>query len=154
MSNLDNALKLLEAAPYKRKGATDSQIRAAAKKLRRPIPLAWQQVMKIADGGAIFTHAKECEEFDMSKAKDFAKNNKFARDFVEQGWPKFPKHYLAVVANEFQDFIFLDTSKVNRDGDCPVVFIDHEECRVQKKWPSIAKLLEYVLTAKPRKKKA
>ena len=146
----DDTLKALKTAAKNRKGASDEQIHAAAKKLPCPIPPAWQRVMKTVNGGAIRTQAKECREFDMSKAKDFAKNNGFARRFIKQGWPDLPQHYLAVVANEDQDFIFLDTSKVSARGDCPVLFIDHEECRPQKKWPSIAKLLEYVLTAKPK----
>jgi hypothetical protein len=50
---------------------------------------------------------KECEEFDMSKANDFASNNKFARKFIQQGWPDLPEAYLAVACNEFHDFFFL-----------------------------------------------
>jgi hypothetical protein len=50
-----------------------------------------------------------------------------------------------VACNEYHDFFFLDTSKLGRDGDCPVLFIDHEECLVQRKWASIAGLLKHLL---------
>jgi len=145
--NLDKVLARLKEATEDRKGASEARIRSAASTLPCRIPPVWQKVMSITDGGAIFTRRRDLEEFDMSKSRDFAKNNNFARRFIKQGWPDLPAHYLAVVANENQDFIFLDTSKVNRDGDCPALLVDHEECRVQKKWPNIASLLDYVLKA-------
>ncbi len=143
--SLDNSLKLIKAALGDRDGATDAEIRKAEKKLGRSIPGVWKKVMRTANGGLLLSHAAKGKEFDMSPAADFSRNNDFARQFIQMGWPDLPEAYVAVVANEYQDFYFLDTSRIDGNGDCPVLFIEHELAELKKEWPSIEALLEYIL---------
>ena len=143
--SLSAILKVLKAALRNRKGASTAAIERAGAKLGYEIPAAWRRVMHTVDGGRLVTGVRECERFEMSKARDFVDNNKFARKFIQQGWPDLPEAYLAVACTEYHDFFFLDASKVGRDGDCPVMFIGHEECLVQRKWASIAVLLKHLL---------
>lgn len=61
---------------------------------------------------------------------------------IRLGWPDIPEGYLGVGDSDLGDPLFLDTGKLTADGDCPVVWVDHETSEVVHTWPSISLFLK------------
>jgi hypothetical protein len=52
-----------------------------------------------------------------------------------------------VASSDIGDAIFLDTAQLTPDGDCPVLFINHETLETEMTWPAIGLFLSDALEA-------
>jgi hypothetical protein len=121
-------------------GAAAAAVATAEKSLGLTIPKRWKELLSKVDGFEI----DNCNALDgtamlsVASAKELVRTHKGCRSMIQIGWPELPKTHLGVARNDLDDAIFLDTTKLTADGDCPVIFMDHEECRVVATWPAIS----------------
>jgi hypothetical protein len=150
--DLDRSLKLLRSAKRRApknfgKPASQKEIDETARRLGLRIPLAWQKVLRLTNGGRI----ENCPLADgyegrITPTDKLAKEWREELDFYSQMRADLPETLLSVMGTEFGDSIWLDTSRAGKAGDCPVVFMSHETGGQQREWPTIAEFLEEALT--------
>jgi hypothetical protein len=117
-------------------GATQEELAKAGEKTA--IPARWAQLLAGINGFEI----DDAGGFDgdgvrIASTKGLAKEHKSCLDMITGGWPDMPKTYLGVGSTMGGDCLFLDTGKVTGEGDCPVVWVDHETSSVSVTWPAI-----------------
>ena len=128
-------------------GAKQEDLAAAEEKLGYAIPARWKELLLMIDGFEI----DNCNALDgiamlyVASAKDLVRMHKGCRSMIQIGWPEVPKTHLGVARNDLDDAIFLDTTKLTPEGDCPVIFMDHEECQIVASWPTIGAFLSSAL---------
>ena len=126
-----------------------SAIQEAATALGLEIPVSWQKVLRISNGGRI----KNCEiadgcACDIVPAEQLVEWYHVQGDYIRQTFdPEFPQSIVPVLLTEVGDYVSLDTSKRDADGDCRVFHISHETGKADREWVSVADFLEELLTA-------
>ena len=117
-------------------GATEEQIAAANARLPQPIPLLWQQALKFSNEfnistGFVDLYFHGTNDIDMSNAWPF----KFVQELS-------PPHL--IIANEASgDAFALDISRQTPEGDCPVVWVCHDD--ENSEWETIPAMFAYLL---------
>jgi hypothetical protein len=151
--SLSRALALLRA---RKRSAPDDFLRPvqpkaiqeAARALGLEIPVAWQKVLRISNGGRI----KNCEIADgcaceIMPAEQLLEWYHVQGDYIRKTFdPDFSRSMVPVILTEVGDYVSLDTSKQIADGDCRVFLISHETGEAEREWGSVADFLEEVLT--------
>jgi hypothetical protein len=149
--DLDRSLKMLRlakrsAAKKFGKPANQKEIDETERELGVKIPPAWQKVLRISNGGLI----------DNCPLADGYEGRIIAADKLAHGWStevkyysdmraELPKTLLTVMTTEFGDSIWLDTTQIDKQGDCRVILMNHETGEQQREWGTVAEFLEEVL---------
>jgi len=151
--DLTRSLSLLRS--YKRrqaksffKPAAQKSIDDASTALGRAIPMAWQKVLRISNGGRIDNCclAEEHSCF-FTKVEQLTKSNRESVAYYRQMGRELPATYIEIMTTEFGDSVWLDTKRQTKDGDCRVALLSHETTEEDREWSSIAEFLEELLTA-------
>jgi hypothetical protein len=151
--DLGRSLKLLRSAKRRApesfaKPAAQNALDEAARALGRAIPTAWQQVLRISNGGQI----RPCPLADghacrITPVQQLAKECRAELAYYREIGADLPVSLLAVMTTEFGDSVWLDTSRPSGNGDCRVVLMSHETGEEQREWSSVAEFLEEILTS-------
>ena len=132
------SLKRLQKTRKYPGGATITEIKAAEKKLRLRIPPRWTEVLAVCNGFEVqeagFGDGEPCRIASAQKLPEMHANNVSIAEISRSG---LPAHMLGIADTPLADAIFLDTSRVNREGDCPVLMLDHETGETRIDWPNI-----------------
>jgi hypothetical protein len=130
------------------KPASAKAIEEAARPLGREIPAAWQQVLRICNGGRIDKSplAAGCACI-LTPVKDLAEWRRTETDYYRTIGAELPDSMLFIIHTEIGDSIWLDTAQPKRGGDCRVVLMSHETGEEEREWDSVADFLEELLTA-------
>jgi hypothetical protein len=128
--------------------ATPKAIAEASKALDTTIPVAWQKVLRVSNGGRIENCALAAGQAALLiPAEKLAKSRQTEADYYGDIGAKLPAPLLLVISTEIGDSIWPDTARPKPGGDCRVVLMSHETGEEQREWPSIAEFLEELLTA-------
>jgi hypothetical protein len=129
------------------KPASAKMIEEAAKTSGREIPAAWQQVLRISNGGRIDKSplAAGCA-CKIMPLKDLPQWQRSEAKYYRGGGADLPDSMLFIIHTEIGDSIWLDTAKQKPDGDCRVVLMSHETWSEERDWPTVAEFLEELLT--------
>jgi hypothetical protein len=153
VASLSRSLELLKARkrmePAKWASAASSKaIERASKALPRPLPTAWQKVLRTANGGVLddceLANGAACAIPSTEELPKFHEEQLAAARCLD---PQFPDHFLHVVQSQIGDFICLDTSTQTKDGDCPVLLVSHETGEVEREWDNVATFLDELLAS-------
>jgi hypothetical protein len=132
------------------KPASAKMIEMTAKALGRQIPAAWQQVLRITNGGRIdkspLAAGHACVIVPL---KDLAQWQRSESEYYRGIGAELPDSMLFIIHTEIGDSIWLDTTKQKPDGDCRVVLMSHETSEEERDWPAVAEFLEELLTETP-----
>ncbi len=127
------------------KGATKNNLDKLKKDLPQILPVNWEKVLKITNGGAF--HYGDYESCYIVPTNELFK---FHGDLVKNGkenYDDYPEGYLNMCYNDTGDYFALNINKIsNNKQDCPVVLFSHETQCVGREWPNIADFLETILT--------
>jgi hypothetical protein len=127
--------------------AAQKAIDQAAQVLGEEIPVAWQKVLRITDGGRLDRCSlAEGHACLITPIQNLAKECRAERAYYRGIGAEPPNSMLAVMRTEFGDSVWLDTSRPYGNGDCRVVLMSHETGEARE-WPTVAEFLEEVLTA-------
>jgi SMI1 / KNR4 family (SUKH-1) len=129
------------------KPANAKSIEETGKTLSRKIPAAWQQVLRITNGGRIdkspLAAGHACIIMPL---KDLPEWQKTESEYYRGIGAELPDSMLFIIHTEIGDSIWLDTAKQKSDGDCRVVLMSHETGEEERDWPTVAEFLEELLT--------
>jgi hypothetical protein len=129
------------------KPAAQKAIDQAAQALGVEMPVAWQKVLLITDGGRLDrSPLAEGHACLITPIQNLAKESRAERAYYREIGAELPDSLLAVMTTEFGDSVWLDTSRLHGNGDCRVVLMSHETGEARE-WPTVAEFLEEVLTA-------
>jgi hypothetical protein len=129
------------------KPATQKAIDQAAQALGLEIPVAWQKVLRITDGGRLErSPLAEGHACLITPIQKLARECRAERAYYGDIGAELPDSMLAVMTTEFGDSVWLDTARPHGNGDCRVVLMSHETGEARE-WPTVAEFLEEVLTA-------
>jgi hypothetical protein len=127
--------------------ATPRAIAEAAKTLGTTIPVPWQKVLRVSNGGRIERCALATGHAALIiPAEKLAKSRQTEADYYGDIGAKLPDSLLVVLATEIGDSVWLDTARPKPDGDCRVVLMSHETGEEEREWLGIADFLEELLT--------
>jgi hypothetical protein len=135
-----------EESPIAR-GAAPKVIATAASKIGLAIPARWAELLGAVDGFAIDNcYALDgTAELRVSAAANLPEEHENNRQMLGSG--EWPAAHLGVASSDLGDCIFLDTGAVTKDGDCPVLFVNHETLETEMTWPAIGLFLSDALEA-------
>jgi hypothetical protein len=121
------------------KGATPKAIEAAGKAVGGRVPERWAEMLSAVDGFVIDNcYALDgTAELRVAAAAALAEQHQLNRDMI----PDQPPTHLGVASSDLGDAVFLDTSNLTKEGDCPVLFINHETLEAEATWPAIGLFL-------------
>ncbi len=150
--DLQRSLSLLRARKRQTpkefaKPASAKAIEENANSLGRKIPAAWQQVLRISNGGRInkspLAAGHACKIMPL---KDLAEWQRSESEYYRGGGAELPDSMLFIIHTELGDSIWLDTAQPKPDGDYRVVLMSHETWAEERDWPTVAEFLEELLT--------
>ncbi len=150
--DLKRSLSLLRARKRQRptefvKPASAKMMEEAAKTLGKKIPAAWQQVLRICNGGRIDKSPLACgNACIIVPLKDLPQWQRSESKYYRGGGAELPDSMVFVMTTELGDSIWLDTAQEKPDGDCRVVLMSHETWAEERDWPTVAEFLEELLT--------
>jgi len=150
--DLKRSLSLLRARKKQtpkdfEKPASAKAIEEAAQALGREIPAAWQQVLRICNGGRIDKSPLACgNACIIMPLKDLPQWQRCESKYYRGGGAELPDSMVFIMTTELGDSIWLDTAKETANGDCRVVLMSHETWAEERDWPSVAEFLEELLT--------
>jgi hypothetical protein len=129
------------------KGASAGALAAAGEIIGMPIPPRWAEVLRAVDGFVIDNcyALDSMAELRVAGAARLPEEHASNRDMIGGGDPNLPKTHLGVASSDIGDCIFLDTARLTPDGDCPVLFINHETLATDAAWPAIGIFLSDAL---------
>jgi hypothetical protein len=150
--SLARALTLLRAR--KRRQPSDFAPPAKAKdfqkacdSLGRPIPEAWQLVLRVCNGGKIEACELACgEACTITALAKLPDERRREADYYREFGAQLQDRFLPVMRTEIGDSIWLDTARPQPQGDCRVVLMSHETQDEDREWPSVAEFLDELLT--------
>jgi hypothetical protein len=129
------------------KPASAKAIEEAAKTLGRKMPAAWQQVLRICNGGRIDKSPLACgNACIIMPLKDLPQWQRSESKYYRGGGAELPDSMVFVMTTELGDSIWLDTAQEKPGGDCRVVLMSHETWAEERDWPTVAEFLEELLT--------
>jgi hypothetical protein len=150
--SLARALALLRAR--KRRQPNDFAPPAKAKdfqkacdSLGRPIPEAWQLVLRVCNGGKIEQCEMACgEACTITPLAKLADERRREADYYREFGAQLHNRFLPVMRTEIGDSIWLDAALPQPEGDCRVLLMSHETQDEDREWPSVAEFLGELLT--------
>lgn len=112
--------------------------------LKRSLPHAWQQVLRIANGGRI----RDCEiasgfSCTIRAVDQLAEQQRQEVRYYRDIGAEIPDRWQLVMQTELGDSVWLDAKP--RDTDARVVLISHETGTEERAWSSVAGFLEELL---------
>jgi len=127
--------------------ASAKAIDETGKTLGRKLPAAWQQVLRVCNGGRIDKSplAAGCACIIMP-LKDLPQWQRSESKYYRGRGAELSDWMLFIIHTEIGDSIWLDTAKAKPDGDCRVVLMSHETGEEERDWPTVAEFLEEFLT--------
>ncbi len=129
------------------KPASAKAIEEIAKALGREIPAAWQQVLRITNGGRIDKSPLACgNACIITPLKDLPQWQRSESKYYRGGGAELPDSMMFIMTTELGDSIWLDSAKPMLGGDCRVVMMSHETWSEERDWPTVAEFLEELLT--------
>jgi hypothetical protein len=151
--DLAHALSLLRACKRRApqsfaRPAAQKVIDGVARALGTEIPMGWQKVLRISNGGRLdrcpLAGGHACL---ITPVERLAQDRQTEIRYYREIGTDLPKALLLVMMTEFGDSVWLDTSRPRRNGDCGVVMMSHETGEADREWPSIAEFLEEALAS-------
>lgn len=129
------------------KGAKPDAVAATGEKIGIIIPARWAELLAAVDGFMIDNcYALDgTAELRVAAAKDLPGEHESNRGMIESGDLELPKTHLGVASSDIGDCIFLDTAQLTPEGDCPVLFVNHETLETDASWPAIGIFLSDAL---------
>jgi hypothetical protein len=145
VAKLKRRLKV-EGSPIA-KGASSKAIAAAAKKIGLAIPARWAELLGAVDGFVIDNcyALDSTAELRVAAVADLPETHENDRQMI--GSDDLSATHLGVANSDIGDCIFLDTGRVTKDGDSPVLFVNHETLQTEMTWPAIGLFLSDALEA-------
>jgi hypothetical protein len=129
------------------KPASAKAIEESAKVLDRQIPAAWQQVLRITNGGRIDkSPLAEGHACIIMPVKDLPQWQKSESKYYRGGGAEIPDSMMFIMTTELGDSIWLDKAQEKPGGDCRVVMMSHETFDEERDCPTVAEFLEELLT--------
>jgi hypothetical protein len=129
------------------KPASAKAIEEVAKNLGRQIPDAWQQVLRITNGGRFDkSPLAEGHACIIMPVKDLPQWQRSESKYYRGGGAELPDSMKFVMTTELGDSIWLDTAQLKPGGDCRVVMMSHETFDEERDWSTVAEFLEELLT--------
>jgi hypothetical protein len=126
---------------------TPKAIAESSALLGTTIPPAWQNVLRVSNGGRIENSALAAGEASLIiPAEKLAKARKSETDYYRDMYTELADSLVVVMETEIGDSVWLDTARLKPDGDCRVVLMSHETGE-DREWLNIADFLEELLTA-------
>jgi hypothetical protein len=127
------------------RGCNASAIARAERALKMRIPPAWQRVLRATAGlrvrGSDLGGGTACEIISPEQLPKF---QQMQRDSMRALGIRFNRPALHVVDNGVGDFLFLETSR-QKDGNCAVLLLSHETCRIERRWKDVQSMLDELL---------
>jgi hypothetical protein len=127
--------------------ASAKAIEEVAATLGRELPNAWQQILRICNGGRIdkspLADGHACRIMPIT---ELAKWQRSESEYYRGIGAQLPNSMLFIIHTEIGDSIWLDTANPKADGDCRVVLMSHETGEEERDWPTVAEFLEELLT--------
>jgi hypothetical protein len=118
----------------------------AADDLRAEIPLAWQKLLRISNGGRIDNSPLADDQAVLIlPSEKMARSRRDEVNYFQNIGAEIADSMLLVIETEIGDSIWLDASRLAPGGDCRVVLMSHETGE-EREWPGIAEFLEELLT--------
>ncbi len=144
---LKRLLKKQEAAVAM--GAKPDALAAAVEKLGIAIPARWAELLTAVNGFTVDNcYALDgTAELRVAAADDLPAEHENNRDMIRTGDPDLPTTHLGVASSDIGDCIFLDTAQLTPEGDCPVLFVNHETLETEARWPAIGIFLSDAMEA-------
>jgi hypothetical protein len=150
--SLARALTLLRARKRRRPSdfgppAKAKDFQKASDSLGRPIPEAWQMVLRVCNGGKIEACELACgEACTITALAKLPNERRQEAEYYREFGAQLQGRFLPVMRTEIGDSIWLDTARPQPEGDCRVVLMSHETQDEERDWPSVAEFLEELLT--------
>jgi hypothetical protein len=123
-------------------------LHAASGALGQPIPEAWQKVLRVCNGGRIenceLASGMACTIIPIERVSQQWRQE---ADYYRQVGAAVQDSFMLVMQTEVGDSIWLDTARLQSEGDCRVVLLSHETGGEERTWPSIAEFLEELLAS-------
>jgi hypothetical protein len=129
------------------KGAKRADIAAVEKGLGMAIPARWAELLTAVDGFII----DNCYTLDGTAELRVAPTSRLVEehlgnlDMIGSRDSGLPETHLGVASSDIGDCVFLDTAKLTPEGDCPVLFVNHETLETEAIWPAIGIFLSDAL---------
>jgi len=141
--DLDAALTMLREAmrkmPYVfESGASVEELDSASAALPNGIPSAWRKVLQTANGFNLSVG----DNYDVIPTSDLPKEHNELQMSARAGRTSFPTCLLHITTGSCGDWHSLDLSRLDSQGDCPVLQFDHETLQKQREWPVVGSFIE------------
>jgi hypothetical protein len=151
--DLARSLSLLRSRKRRRpkcfaKPAAPKAIVKATTTLGATIPIAWQNVLRVSNGGRIEHCALAAGHAALIiPAEKLATSRQTEADYYRDIGIGLPDSLLLVMRTEIGGSVWLHAARPKSGGECRVVLMSHETGAEQREWPSVAEFLEELLTA-------
>jgi hypothetical protein len=152
-ANLGRSLSLLRSVKRREskhypKPAAPKSIEEAERAVGLKVPLAWQKVLRISNGGKVANSPLAAEQACLIvPVEKLATAQRGEIEYYREINAPLPKGWLLIVQTEIGDSIWLDTRRRKAGGECRVVLVSHETGAEEREWPNVAEFLEELLTA-------